>query len=389
MTTLALSRPTADTQPAPVGLSLSIVIPTYNERDNLRPLIARLQSALVGLSWEVIVVDDDSPDGTAALARTIARDEPRVRCLRRLDRRGLAGACVEGMLASSADVVAVMDADLQHDERILPLMLHHLDVGADLVIGSRAVAGGSSTAGFTPGRAVLSGFAIRCARTVLGTEARDVMSGFFMLRRGLADELAPQLTTSGFKLLADILASAPHGLRVAEVPYHFRARTAGASKLDARVGIDFVALMLNKATRGLIPFRFVFFGLAGGTGLLLHMAVLKVLLGHAAWSFQSDQAVATLLAMSSNFVLNNELTYRDARLRRGRLLMGLVLFYLVCSLGALANVGIATWLYQHGLVWWLAAGIGVAAGSIWNYALSSTYVWPLLRRRRKPRPVWS
>lgn len=362
--------------------SLSVIIPTYNERDNLRPLLARLQSALDGLAWEIIIVDDDSPDGTAALARKIAREDPRVRCLRRLARRGLAGACIEGILSTSAEVVAVMDADLQHDERILPQMLEHLAAGADIVIGSRAVAGGSSAGGFSRTRAALSAFAIRWARYVLRTPARDVMSGFFMLRRSLADELAPRLTTSGFKLLADILASAPRDLWIAEVPYQFQARTAGVSKLDAKVGIDFVALMVNKATGGLVPCRFVLFGLAGGVGLVLHLAVLDLLLKSMPWPFEAAQSAATFAAMTCNFLLNNVLTYRDARLRGPALLLGLALFCVVCSLGAIANVGIATWLYQRGLAWWLSGGLGVAAGSVWNYALSSTYVWPLLSKPR-------
>jgi dolichol-phosphate mannosyltransferase len=247
----------------PLVPELTLVIPTFNESGNLPELIKRVDAALAGVAWEMIVVDDNSPDGTSSLAKSISRQDPRVRCLRRVNRRGLAGACIEGMLASSAPIVAVMDADLQHDERILPKMLEKIHAGCDLVVGSRHVEGGSADAGFSAHRAAISRFATTLAKKALNAHFSDLMSGFFMLRRDIVEDCAPHLTSSGFKILVDIVASTPKPLNIEEVGYMFRERLAGESKFDIKVGLDFLGLMLNKASGGRIPVRFIFFGLVG------------------------------------------------------------------------------------------------------------------------------
>jgi dolichol-phosphate mannosyltransferase len=359
-------------------VELTLVIPTFNESANLRELIRRVEAALAGVAWEMIVVDDNSPDGTARLAKQIAQADPRVRCLRRVNRRGLAGACIEGMLASSAPIVAVMDADLQHDETILPLMLQRLRDGADLVVGSRHVEGGSAGEGFSARRAALSGFAIGLAKRALRAEFNDLMSGFFMVRREIVEACAPELAPTGFKILADLVASAPRGLRVEEVGYTFRERAAGESKFDLKVGLDFLGLMLNKASGGRIPVRFIFFALVGASGVLVHMATFLAARGAGA-SFLSAQSLAVMVAMTSNFFINNEITYRDAKLRGlGPLLRGLIWFYAVCAIGALANVGVAEWLHTFKPMKGfdlLDAFAGVVMGSVWNFALSSLFVW--------------
>lgn len=355
---------------------LSVVVPTFNERTNLAKLIALVEAALRGIDWEIIVVDDNSPDGTAALAKELGQADPRIRCLRRVNRRGLAGACIEGMLSSAAPYVAVIDADLQHDAAILPQMLQRLVAGeTDLVIGSRHVEGGSAEAGFSQQRGLISRVATEMARLTLKAPIRDPMSGYFMIRRAIVEELAPRLTSSGFKILADIVASSPHPLRYAEIGYCFREREAGCSKLDAKVILDFVGLMLNKATGNLIPVRFVFFGAVGAIGVVLHLAVLWAAL-KLGMGFSLAQTAATIAAMTSNFFANNFATYRDAQLKGwGRMLRGLLLFYAVCSLGAVASVGIATLIFQTCHIWWLAGLAGIVMGSVWNYALSSAFVW--------------
>ncbi|HUZ66022.1 MAG TPA: glycosyltransferase family 2 protein [Beijerinckiaceae bacterium] len=355
---------------------LTLVLPTYNERRNLAEVVKRVAAALEGLAWEVVIVDDDSPDGTAALAKEMAARDPRIRCLRRVHRRGLAGACIEGILSSSAPFVGVMDADLQHDETILPAMLSILTAGqADVVIGSRHAPGGSAKSGFSPARAGLSRLATILGQRAFRSEASDVMSGFFMMDRERFEKIAPALNSSGFKILADILASSPRDLRVAEVPYAFRARTAGDSKLDGKVLLDFLGLLLNKATGGLAPTRFVFFALVGGTGVVVHLIVLRLALETAGARFVVAETAATIVAMGSNFFVNNLVTYRDAKLKGLAILRGLLLFYAVCSFGALANIGLATWLFGILRVWWLAALAGVTMGSVWNYTLSSLFVW--------------
>ena len=359
-----------------MATELTLVIPTFNESGNLRELLRRVDAALTGVDWEMIVVDDNSPDGTSVLAKEISHEDSRVRCLRRVNRRGLAGACIEGMLASSAPIVAVMDADLQHDERILPQMLAKLRAGCDLVVGSRHVEGGSADEGFSESRARISRFATRLAKRALHADFSDLMSGFFMLRREIVEDCAPNLTPSGFKILADIVASAPKPLKVEEVGYMFRERLAGESKFDLKVGLDFLGLMLNKASGGRIPVRFIFFALVGASGVAIHMATVNAALTIPRVTFALAQSIAVIVAMTSNFFINNAITYRDAKLKGfGPLLRGLLYFYAVCAFGAVANVGVATWLYNLYPVVWISALAGVIMGSVWNFTLSSLFVW--------------
>ena len=358
--------------PAPV---LTVVIPCYNEAANVAPMVARLDAALSGIAWEAIFVDDNSPDGTAGIARGIARRDPRIRCIRRVGRRGLSSACVEGMLASSADYVAVIDGDLQHDETLLPRMLDALQAGrAEIAIGSRHVEGGGATEGFSRIRQRISEGGTALAHAFLPVKVADPMSGFFMLPRPLLEEIAPRLTGRGFKILLDILLSAGRKLRVEEIPYHFRPRHAGESKLDAAVMLDFLALLADKALGGLLPLRFLAFAGVGALGLVVHLAVLALSIG--AFPFTTAQVLASFVAMTANFWLNNRITFRDARLRGKRLWRGLLLFYLVCGVGVVANVGIADLLLEGERADWGGAGAaGALLTVVWNYAVSATLVW--------------
>ena len=351
---------------------LTIVVPTYNERTNIRLLAKRLDQVLGETGWEMVIVDDDSPDGTHAVAKSMAHRDPRIRCLRRIGRRGLSGACIEGMLSSSSPYVAVMDGDLQHDETILPQMLEALREGAsDLVIGSRLVEGGDAASGFGRARQWISATG---ARLALRTDVRDTMSGFFMIRRDIADELVPKLCTDGFKILADILATAGPSLRVQEVGYSFRERHGGESKLDAKVALDFLGLILNKITGGTLPVSFVGFALVGVSGLIVHLAVLYVAM-QAGAAFVAAQTCATLISIVSNFALNNSLTYRASRLRGWRWARGLLMFSAICSISAVANIGVATWMFEREQTWIVAGLAGVLMGAVWNYAVSTKFVW--------------
>jgi dolichol-phosphate mannosyltransferase len=351
---------------------LSIVIPTYKERGNVAELVRRLDAALKDIAWEAIYVDDNSPDGTADAVKAIAATDPRIRCLKRVGRRGLAGACIEGMLSSSATYLAVIDADLQHDEKVLPLMLAKLRSGeADLVAGTRYVAGGSA-AGLAQGRDMLSRLATRMTRTLVGTELSDPMSGFFMLRRDRFDEIAPRLSPLGFKILLDIAGSAR--LRIAEQPFVFGERFAGESKFNAQIGLEFLGLLIAKSTGDVIDPRFAFFAMVGSIGLVVHLAVLWGAL-HFAVDFRAAQIAATLVAMTSNFLLNNEITYRDRRLKGAGAFKGFALFCLFASVGAFANVDLAEWIYSGASVWWAAGAAGAVTSALWNYAMSTLFVW--------------
>lgn len=354
---------------------LTIVVPTFNERANLAELLRRLDERLAGIDWECVVVDDDSPDGTADLAREISRRDPRVRCLQRIGRRGLSSACIEGMLSSAAPYLAVMDADLQHDEALLPRMLELLGRGeADLVVGSRYL-DGRKVPGWDTGRQRLSRLATFVARRALGAELTDPMSGFFMLRREAFAAAVRRLSGIGFKILLDLLASSPARLRVVELAYVFRDRHAGQSKLDGRALHDFVLLLVDKLVGRWVPARFVLFAAIGGLGVFVHLAVLGLVFGTLRMSFLAGQATATLVAIAFNYALNNELTYRDRRLRGLAWLRGGLSFALACSIGSLANVGIANQLYREEVPWLWSALAGIAVGAVWNYAVTAVYTW--------------
>jgi dolichol-phosphate mannosyltransferase len=355
-------------------IELSVVLPTYKERANVAELIRRLDATLAGIAWEAIFVDDNSPDGTADAAKAIAATDSRVRCLRRVGRRGLAGACIEGMLSSSAPYVAVMDADLQHDESVLTAMLDTLRSGeADLVAASRHIEGGSA-ASFGKSRGAISSFATTLTRRILSVPLTDPMSGFFMMRRDSFDAVAPKLSPVGFKILLDIVATAGPGLRVAEQSYVFGKREQGESKFNVQIGLEFLGLLLAKLTGDLVDPRFIFFALVGATGLAVHLVVLKLALAGGE-TFSVAQSIATFVAMTSNFFLNNELTYRDRRLKGLAMFGGFLGFCAIGSVGALTNVGLANWLYSERSVWWVAGAAGAIMGALWNYALSSLFVW--------------
>lgn len=360
-------------RPAP---ELAVVLPTFNERENIAQLIERLRTLLAGQAWEIIVVDDNSPDRTADLVRLIGEGDQRVRCIRRIGRRGLAGACLEGMLATQARYVAVMDADLQHDETLLVAMLTRLRQGdIDLAVASRFLEDAVALEALGHGRARLSRIANQIARAVLGIDLSDPMSGFFMMRRESFEELAPSLSSDGFKILFDVVATARGRLRIAEFPFVFRARTNGESKADARIAIDYLALVVSKITNGAISFRFLLFCFVGLTGVAVHMAVLGLALGIGGAPFALAQTIATAGAICSNFALNNLVTYRDQRLSGLPFVAGLLRFQIVCGIGAIFNIALASLLYGQGSGWWLAGLTGAVMGAVWNYMVSATWVW--------------
>ncbi|WP_068407913.1 glycosyltransferase family 2 protein [Labrenzia sp. OB1] len=361
--------------PVAKAAELSVILPSFNEAANIPILVGLLDTALAGIAWEAIVVDDNSPDGTTEVARTIALSDPRVRVIRRIGRRGLSGACVEGILASSAPYVAVMDADLQHDETMLPKMLAELRASdADLVVASRKVEGGTAGEGLSTLRAWASDVANGLAQKLLNVTLKDPMSGFFMIRREKAEALAPKLSPQGFKILLDLVSSAGGALKIQELPFTFRERQHGESKLDSLVTLDYFGLLLAKYFGDVVSVRFLMFGLVGASGLIVHLAALRVFL-LSGMDFNFGQTAASFVAMTSNFFLNNQLTYRDRRLHGVRMLIGLLTFYAVCSVGVLANVGVANLVYADPAYWWFAGTAGAIMGAVWNYAASSALTW--------------
>jgi len=394
---VAVPGPPRPAVPAP---TLCVVVPVLNECANVAPLVERLRATLDGLAWEVVFVDDGSTDGTRDAVAALGRDDNRIRLLRRTGRRGLASAFIEGVQCSVAPYVAAMDGDLQHDETLLPRMLAVLQAdpagAVDIVVGSRymaggdrdgasggaqagnALAGGAQTGvAWSARRASMSGLATRLSQAVLRATVTDPMSGFFMLPRAVFDRAAPRLSAVGFKILLDLLASFPEPPRVRELPYRFRARVAGTSKLDAGVLFDFVLLLLDKLVGAVVPVRFVLFAGIGALGLVAHLVVLRLGLTWGGLGFPAAQTVATACAIMGNFALNNLFTFRDRKLHGARLLRGFAVFSAVCALGAVANLNIASLMVSAGHdTWWSAGIVGAAMSLVWNYAVGSTLTWP-------------
>ena len=370
------SFPPAVAAPGPV-CDLTVIVPTFNERANVATMVARLHAALGGVAWRAIFVDDNSPDGTAEAVKAIAAVDPRIQCLRRIGRRGLAGAVVEGMLASASPFVAVIDGDLQHDETLLPAMLKVLRAGeAELVIASRyTAAADAAVEGLAPVRQLGSQFANWLGRLVLRQHVSDPVSGFFMIRRELVDPVAAKLAGEGFKILFDLIASQPRPLTIVELPYTFRERLAGSSKLDQRVVVDYLGLLISKFSGGVIPTRALLFGLVGASGVVISLAAF-VGLSRLGTPNEAAQLLASLIAMASNYLINNEITYRDRRRRGWGLLLGYVKFCALCSIGLLANLAVFSlvikWAPQYPVV---ASIAGTGFGALWNYMTTSVAVW--------------
>jgi dolichol-phosphate mannosyltransferase len=296
--------------------------------------------------------------------------------LHRIGRRGLSSAVVEGILSSSTRCVAVIDADMQHDERLLRPMLEAIQSGeCDLAVGTRYATDGG-VGDWAERRQTISQIATRLSRLVVKVNISDPMSGFFMIRRDLFDSVVRGLSVQGYKILLDIITSAPKSLRIREFPYVFRSRQHGESKLDSLVSLEYLLLLLDKMVGRWVPVRFILFMAVGGIGVVVHLAVLTTLFEMLQTKFVVAQGVATVVAMTFNFFVNNVFTYRDRRLRGfWPVLGGLLSFYLVCSAGAVSNVGVASFLFVRDFSWWISGVAGILVGAVWNYAASSILTW--------------
>jgi dolichol-phosphate mannosyltransferase len=249
----------------------------------------------------------------------------------------------------------------------------------DMVIGSRYSEGGGIGA-WSQQRAMISRVAGRLSQGLVPPNLKDPMSGFFMIRRTTFMECVRHLSTLGFKILLDIFASSPRPLRFAEIPYQFRNRHAGESKLDSQVAWDFGMLLLDKSIGHLVPVRFISFAFVGGLGLLVHMGVLSLVYLSESAEFAAAQTIASIAAIAFNFTLNNRITYRDRRLHGVHWWRGLISFFAACSIGALANVGVAQYLFTQRQGWVFSALAGVAVAAVWNYAVTANYTWKTSRK---------
>ena len=358
---------------------LAVVIPMFNEFQNVQPTVDAVFSALQGIDFEMIFVDDDSPDGTPRQVLELSRTDPRVRLVHRINRRGLSSAVVEGMMASNAPYLAVMDGDMQHDETLLPDMLRRLQTSdADLVVGTRHREGGSMGESSWD-RVALSHLGRRLSALVCHADVSDPMSGFFALRRDYLDEVVRNLSCVGFKILVDLLASSKRPVRVQEVGYTFRNRLHGHSKLDLVVGLEYLELLLHKLVGDWIPVRYALFGMIGAVGVVAQLVLIGFLLYFGRLTFDTAQVTSSLLVIGLNYAGNNQITFRDRRLRGWRWLYGLALFALACSLGLYLNLRVASGLSEIGVRWILASLAGILIASVWNYSIGAILVWRINR----------
>ncbi len=356
--------------------NLSIVLPTYNEAENLPVICDRIARTLTFTDYEIIVADDNSPDMTWEIGIKIAKDSGNIRVLRRMLRRGLSAACIDAVQAAMGKFIVVMDADLQHDESLIEQLLQALKDGADVALASRFATGASAHGLLSPFRKFLSLFGIRVASLVLGRELSDPLTGFFAIRRDVFLRLLPRLSDSGFKILFDLLY-VDRSLKVAELGFHFAPRLNGYSKLTASIIWQFVAYLGEKFTFGLVPARLVSFLAVGLSGVLFHfLTLLSYRHFISSEVFWHGQLFATLVAFLTNFMLNNALTFRDKQLRGYRYFLGLAVFAATSSVGILGNISVSGYLNSvgsQGLA--LSALAGILVDSIWKFVVAERVIW--------------
>ena len=306
---------------------LSIITPTYNEVGNIAKFVNLIELTLKNYDYEIIFVDDNSSDKTHEIIKNLSSKKPHIRCLRRIGRRGLSSAVIEGCLSSSSDLLLVMDADLQHDEKKIPLMLQLIEEKQlDLVIASRFLSH-KKVLSLTKYRNALSKFANFLANTISKAKLTDPMSGFFLIKRTVFDQIAPNLSGLGFKILLDIFSSSKNRLKYKEISFTFKKRVCGESKLDSLVLWEYFLLLWQSKFGNIISARFFSFCLIGGSGVFVHIVALYFFINFN-FSFLYAQTLSTFAAMTSNFFLNNMLTYRDKRKKGSAAFKALLLFYL-------------------------------------------------------------
>lgn len=358
--------------------SVALVVPTYNECDNILAFYKDAASALAQLDWQIIFVDDNSPDGTAAVAEELAIDDRRVRVIVRFHQRGLTSAVLQGVCSANTSYVVVTDADLQHDLCKIPEMLHLLNTDqADLVIGTRYEEGGS-TEGLANGfRIWLSRTGTKVAQAFVPVPVSDPMSGFFAFRRKKLLQILAKVDPLGFKVLFDILLLGGHQIRISEIPYHFRNRHAGSSKLDGRIQWDFLIQIIYHLLKQLVPHDLISFILVGASGAIVELTMLG--LGVAIGAPNGPMQTAAIGAATTwNFLLNHCLTFHRHLKINADLAIKFVLYATAVAIGIIVDISAATISMQKLYATELLASIlGVCADTIWRFAVAKAIIWRL------------
>lgn len=361
-------------EPVPAPPTIAVVVPTYNERANIAAIVEGLRRALRGERWELLFVDDDSPDRTLDEVERHAALDGRVRRVRRVNRRGLASACIEGAMASTAPFIVLMDGDAQHDPELLPRMLGIArDGGFDVVVAAR-----DDSAGFedfrSPVRKRMTRLGNAVGRFLARGMTRDPLSGFFLMRRAVFDQRVKRMYGHGFKVLLDLLSASAEPLRVTEVPTRLRPRVAGESKMSFAIALDYALLVAYRLGGGLLSPRFALYCAVGFSGIAVNLAVLQFAYATVG-QYVPAQAAATFVAMTTNYFLNNLITFRDRMLRGRALWAGLLTFYGACTLGAVVGVAVGQWVHSFGAQVWVAGLAAALASAVWNFAVNDAMTW--------------
>lgn len=372
------------------GAELSVIIPTYNEAGNLPTLIELLGKALSGIDYEILIVDDNSPDRTWQIGEDFAARDPAIRVMRRLNERGLSSAVIAGMSVARGRVLAVMDADLQHDESVLPQMFQAIEKdGYDLAIGSRAAEGGSYGQ-WSYFRRFVSWTATLLARLLLPVEVKDPMSGFFAVRRQIFQQCADRINPVGFKILLEFIGRNP-GLRVVEIGYRFRLRVHGETKLSGSVIRNYLIALFDLRFGKAISPTFAMYSAVGASGVLVNFAGFAIgerlqlgLLDLDLFQLHLSVGLGIELSIISNYFLNNYFTFYEHRRRGLDLWRGLALFHAISLLGVGVQWAIYEVLHANGFLdpaigaasaKYVYNGIAILIAMVSNYYLNLNFTW--------------
>jgi dolichol-phosphate mannosyltransferase len=354
--------------------TITIVVPTYNERDNIRQLVERIHQVLSGYDYDILFIDDSSNDGTAELASSLSPRYP-ITVIVRKNKKGLASAVVDGLEYARSQIIGVMDADLQHPPEILDNLLKQIQSGSNIAIASRYVEGGSCQ-GWGLTRKVISKVAIFIAHLLLPStrQIKDPMAGYFMFDRQVVADA--NLKPTGYKILLEVLIEGEFQ-KVAEVPYTFQTRSSGQSKLKARQQIDYLKHIYSLMKRKGEVLRFVKFCAVGLSGVGVNMGLLWILTEIAGLQYLLSAAIGIETSIITNFLLNDFFTFPDRRyLTVKSTLNRLLKFNLVSIAGLAINLG-ALWLFTEVFgVYYLVSNIfGIALATLWNYGVNTYWTW--------------
>ena len=356
---------------------ITVIVPTLNEVGNIEKFISRIQKVLEQTKFQILFVDDNSKDGTINRINEFKKRYDNIDLIVRVGRRGLSGACIEGIQKAKSTYFAVIDCDLQHDEKLLVKMLKAFNENKslDLVVGSRHVNNGNSNKGLSYIRNLGSRYAIKLTQKLLKIEINDPMSGFFMAKKSSILSILNKLQPNGFKILADILATSRGNLITKELGYEFKKRDFGHSKMNFSVMLELLGLILSHLSFGIISIRFVLFGFVGFSGVIVQLMSTYFFFKIITLSFFYSHLISIFITMTSNFYLNNSLTFKDHSLAGRSFLKGLISFYIVCSIGAFANIAVAEKIFNSIEIWYIASLIGALIGALWNFIFSSLFTW--------------